>query len=163
MNNNFNYYFKKTKLILKNYIDERESFSTILIDIDNFMAINMMYGYTFGDNVLKKVSNILINKTTADDIILRYYGDKFLIFNSTYKNESDIEDFIHNIKFELSKPFIIDEKKIYITSSIGITLYPNHSKTLDGLIECCEVALYSAKNNGRNCYKFFINDMHTEC
>ena len=124
----------------------------ILIDVDHFKHVNDKFGHSVGDMVLKEISNIITKhiKTTTD-LATRWGGEEFLIFLfETSINESYV--LAENIRQEIqNKVFVTDKFQIQITASFGISLLKdNFSKSFDTSFKSADIALYKAKNQGRN-------------
>ncbi|WP_202117308.1 GGDEF domain-containing protein [Clostridium chromiireducens] len=137
------------KMIL---IDESKEISTlILIDIDHFKHVNDKFGHPVGDIVLKKVSNIIIKHIKTTGLATRWGGEEFLIFLfQTSINEAHA--LAENIRLEIQNKVIeADKFQIQITASFGISLLKdNFSNSFDTSIKAADVALYKAKDQGRN-------------
>ncbi|OCA96475.1 GGDEF domain-containing protein [Clostridium beijerinckii] len=123
----------------------------ILIDVDHFKHVNDKFGHAVGDMVLKEVSNIIIKHIKTTDLATRWGGEEFLIFLF----ESSINEayvLAENIRQEIQNKVIVTDKfQIQITASFGISLLKdNFSKSFDTSFKSADVALYKAKNQGRN-------------
>jgi len=123
----------------------------ILIDVDHFKHVNDKFGHSVGDIVLKEVSNIIIKHIKITDLATRWGGEEFLIFLF----ESSINEayvLAENIRQEIQNKVIVTDKfQIQITASFGISLLKdNFSKSFDTSFKSADVALYKAKNQGRN-------------
>ncbi|WP_236897825.1 GGDEF domain-containing protein [Clostridium beijerinckii] len=123
----------------------------ILIDVDHFKHVNDKFGHSVGDMVLKEVSNIIIKHIKTTDLATRWGGEEFLIFLF----ESSINEayvLAENIRQEIQNKVIVTDKfQIQITASFGISLLKdNFSKSFDISFKSADVALYKAKNQGRN-------------
>ncbi|NRT87296.1 GGDEF domain-containing protein [Clostridium beijerinckii] len=123
----------------------------ILIDVDHFKHVNDKFGHAVGDMVLKEVSNIIIKHIKTTNLATRWGGEEFLIFLF----ESSINEayvLAENIRQEIQNKVIVTDKfQIQITASFGISLLKdNFSKSFDTSFKSADVALYKAKNQGRN-------------
>ncbi|WP_238898987.1 GGDEF domain-containing protein [Clostridium sp. YIM B02500] len=123
----------------------------ILIDVDHFKHVNDKFGHSVGDTVLKEISNIIIKHIKTTDLATRWGGEEFLIFLF----ESSINEayvLAENIRQEIQNKVIVTDKfQIQITASFGISLLKdNFSKSFDTSFKSADVALYKAKNQGRN-------------
>jgi len=126
----------------------------MLLDLDRFKIINDTLGHTFGDLLLKEVSNRMSRFITDHSIVSRYGGDEFIIFqeNASYYEASSLaEDIIR----EFSDPIFVNGKPFFISTSIGISLYPLNGDSSDILIKNADAAMYAAKENGGNGYQFY--------
>ena len=144
-----------------NLTEDRE-FSVMMIDIDFFKQVNDTYGHDVGDTVIKELSAVLQNNIKGSDLAIRYGGEEFLVivFNSNYEI---IEKIATSIKVEFSKKsFKANDKVFNKTLSIGIALYPEDAQRVWQAIKFADVALYQAKETGRNKIVRFENKMYTE-
>ncbi|AXX92759.1 hypothetical protein CPU12_02710 [Malaciobacter molluscorum LMG 25693] len=154
------YIDKLTNVYNRNYLQEYESFINLddyiiaAIDIDYFKLVNDTYGHDVGDKILKNIGRIILNSTRKkDDIVIRYGGEEFLILAKTKRNDSYtainvIERVFTNIQKE--KFQINENEDIDITVSVGVNLEPHKSKTFSKAFKLADIALYTAKNKGRN-------------
>ncbi|RXJ97489.1 hypothetical protein CRV00_01250 [Malaciobacter molluscorum] len=154
------YIDKLTNVYNRNYLQEYESFINLddyiiaAIDIDYFKLVNDTYGHDIGDKILKNIGRIILNSTRKkDDIVIRYGGEEFLILAKTKRNDSYtainvIERVFTNIQKE--KFQINENEDIDITVSVGVNLEPHKSKTFSKAFKLADIALYTAKNKGRN-------------
>ncbi|BCB02148.1 DUF4084 domain-containing protein [Bacillus sp. KH172YL63] len=135
-----------------------ERMAVLFIDLDRFKFINDTLGHHIGDLLLIAVADILKKIVGEDNIVSRQGGDEFMILlmNTSKEEAGCIADLI--VK-ELENPIGINGNELFITSSIGITLYPDHGNDVDTLIKRADIAMYSAKELGENGYQFFNASM----
>ena len=126
----------------------------LFLDLDNFKEINDSLGHAFGDKVLQSVVNSLLTCVRASDTISRLGGDEFVILLSEIKQPGDAGVKAGKILTAINAPFVIDSHKVHITASIGVATYPNDSKDPEDLIKKADQAMYKAKEQGRNNYRF---------
>lgn len=147
---------------IDNEIITNNPFSLIFIDIDNFKNVNDSKGHIVGDEILIYSAKILKTFTNKyNNYVSRYGGDEFVILTDFVKEE-DLSKFIKEIYYEFSKPFKHNESTFYINISIGISVYPKDGLTSIGLIRKADLAMYNAKNSGRNKFVFYIDQMDKE-
>lgn len=136
---------------IRNTLQKKENLSILMIDIDFFKHINDTYGHHSGDLVLKQLSKILINSCRTFDIISRNGGEEFtaVLLDCNYKHAVDIAEKIRkNVE---SNTFKLDNNATAkITVSIGISSYPDITKSINNLVSKADNALYLAKRTGRN-------------
>lgn len=132
------------------------------IDLDNFKNVNDTLGHDYGDLLLKRVSNKLLSYTSGDDILARTGGDEFLIFKTDYTTLDDLNSFAKTLVDIAREPFDLDGEVAHISMSIGIALFPRDGLTISELIKNADIAMYSAKNSGKNSYKFFNSYMEDD-
>jgi diguanylate cyclase len=126
----------------------------LYLDIDNFKDVNDTLGHAMGDILLKEVVNRLRNAVRADDLVARFGGDEFAVLLSEVSDPETAEDLAARIGRHLAAPFSIKGHKIRITSSIGIALYSPDVAGAEAMMMQADLALYGAKDDGRNCYRF---------
>ena len=129
------------------------------LDLDNFKEINDSMGHDRGDILLQESAKRIKQCVRNEDIVSRIGGDEFTIIFPRLDTIEAIEEIAHAILKELSQPFIIDEKNIYISVSIGITIAPEDGMKADTLLKNAEQAMYAAKHAGRNRYSYFTASM----
>lgn len=134
----------------------------IIVDIDNFKFINDSYGHNCGDIFLKKFSQDLKKLFNNDEILCRFSGDEFTIFISCINCVNDIEGVLKDIMSILQSPYIINDKSIYSTASIGASFFPDNGEDFDGLLKSADSAMYFAKSNGKNQWQMFNNHISNE-
>ena len=129
--------------------------AVLFIDLDRFKPINDLYGHKVGDEVLKEVARRLLSCTRKEDIVCRLGGDEFVIMLPRIYTEIEPETVAQHILTKVGKPLEINGMSISISPSIGISLYDRHAKDLETLIRCADLAMYSAKKDGRNTYRVY--------
>lgn len=142
----------KSILLAKDY---GGNLAVIFIDLDYFKNINDSFGHDMGDLVLQEVAVKLEHCTRQTDTVARLGGDEFVVL-LTNLNEASAEAYsvIKKIIASLSSPFDIQNNTFNITISLGISIYPNDGTTCSTLFKSADLAMYFAKQNGRNTYKF---------
>ena len=135
----------------------------LMIDIDYFKKVNDTYGHDAGDSILKGVSTIILNSIRESDIAVRFGGEEFLIVLTDLKTTDDLLKVAEKIRQTIEKAKFSTEKKvIQKTVSIGATLYPDFCNKAWECIKYADLALYKAKNTGRNKVVLFTEDLKTE-
>lgn len=129
-------------------------FAIMFIDLDRFKFINDTLGHHTGDLLLVSVSNLLKKIVGKDNVVSRQGGDEFMILVRNTTKEK-VEKLAERIINELQKPISINGNELFITSSIGISLYPDHGSSLNSLIKRADTSMYSAKEQGKNRYQTF--------
>ncbi|MDT8860878.1 EAL domain-containing protein [Alkalihalobacillus sp. MEB130] len=143
---------------LEEHISANRKFALLFLDIDQFKLINDTFGHMFGDSLLIKIATRL-KRVNQDDklFISRQGGDEF-VFILPFENHDEIENIALDILATLSKPFQIDEREIYISSSIGISYFPENGEDVNELLKNSDIAMYIAKKTGGNKYEFYNNE-----
>ena len=132
----------------------------MFIDLDRFKNINDTLGHDAGDNLLKYVANRLKNCMRKGDTVARLGGDEFTVILEDLDNVDDVAPIARKMLVAMQKPFNINGHEIFVTPSIGITLYPLDGTTEDIMLKNADTAMYQAKEHGRNCFKFYESSMH---
>jgi len=136
--------------------------SLLYIDLDNFKNINDVFGHKQGDDLLIQVSQRLASVLTGNDMLCRIGGDEFILLLDQIDNESLVYLAAGRIQAVLKKPFLLDFKKIYVSASIGISVYPGDGDTPLDLIRSADMAMHKAKREGKNRHVQFTKGMHEE-
>ncbi|MCP4139002.1 MAG: diguanylate cyclase [Chloroflexi bacterium] len=124
-------------------------FALLFLDLDNFKEINDKHGHLIGDRLLKALSQRLRNATRGSDIASRFGGDEFVILLNNIKTIENTKKVSLHILNSISKPFIINKKKLYISASIGISFY-SYKAEIEELLKNADKAMYKAKQDGKN-------------
>jgi len=135
----------------------QESLALIFLDIDHFKFINNTWGHSVGDSLLQGISTRL-QRALPEQFVARMGGDEFMIL-LTNTTITKTEEVVKTIQTILEPVFIYNDYHFYITSSIGIALYPEHGNQMDFLLRNADTAMYTAKNLGRNNYQFYTADI----
>jgi len=122
------------------------------IDLDDFKAINDTMGHQQGDELLKIVANRLVNIFRKSDTVTRLSGDEFIIMAPNLGTVDHIEKVAEKAIAAFREPFELNHQEVYVTVSIGISIFPADGQTGDELIKNADVAMYKAKDNGKNQY-----------
>ena len=136
-----------------------EKLAILFLDLDHFKLINDTLGHSVGDDLLVYISNILKNIIRESDTLSRLGGDEFVILLPSIKNDEDAHIIASKIQKKLEKKHDIGIHQLYITSSIGVSIYPHHGETCDELIRNADTAMYESKNEGRNRYTIYSQHM----
>jgi diguanylate cyclase (GGDEF)-like protein/PAS domain S-box-containing protein len=131
----------------------------LFLDLDRFKEINDSYGHSTGDVLLKEVALRLKYCLREGDTFARLGGDEFTIILSELAHVIDADMIAQCVLDQLNSPFKLGEKTIYISTSIGVTVYPNDALTAGDLLKNADQAMYAAKAAGRNRYHYFTPKM----
>ena len=131
------------------------SFALLFIDLDQFKKINDSLGHQIGDEVLKEVAKRLEKSIREVDTLARLGGDEFTIILKNINNTENISKICTKIVEVIKQPIIVGIHKLYISSSIGISIYPEDAENDKDLIKFADVAMYKAKDEGRDNFQFF--------
>jgi diguanylate cyclase (GGDEF)-like protein len=131
----------------------------LFIDLDHFKEINDSLGHNIGDEVLKKVTKRLLDAIRKQDTIARLGGDEFTVIIEELKQGQDASRLAQKILEVLAEPIIVEENILYVSSSIGISLYPSDGTSAQDLLKYADSAMYRAKKEGRNNFQFYSAEM----
>jgi len=134
----------------------------LFLDLDRFKVINDGYGHPFGDAVLKAAAEQLVALVREGDTVARQGGDEFLILLADLRNASDAYIVAQKLVENLERPLVVQSREVHLSGSIGVAVFPQDGETADALIGNADVAMYRAKNLGRNTYQFFTREMSEE-
>jgi diguanylate cyclase (GGDEF)-like protein len=134
--------------------------AVMFLDLDHFKNINDNYGHDVGDELLKQFAQKLQGCLRYEDTIARWGGDEFTILLPQIDSKNDITRIVQRIGHCLQKPFQINQDKIQVNSSIGIAIYPQHGQEIEILLKKADIALYWAKEGGRNNFLFYSNNLN---
>jgi len=137
-----------------------EKLAVVFLDLDRFKAINDSLGYHIGDVILQEVAKRLQLCLRDEDTLSRMGADEFVIILTDIEKFSSITKIVTRITTTLSKPFMSGDVELRTTSSMGISFYPDNGHTPEILIRHAELAMYHAKENGRNNYQFFTESLN---
>jgi diguanylate cyclase len=145
--------------ILEQADREQRLIPILLIDIDRFKRVNDVKGHKFGDALLKALAERLL-ESVADDVVARMDADEFAIILNATDPKGEADYMAQTILNELMRAFTIDDQEVYITASIGISLYPQDGRDIDTLFKHVNLAMYRAKKLGGNCYEFYTTALN---
>lgn len=134
-------------------------FALLFIDLDHFKDVNDSLGHDIGDILLIEASVRIKEEIRESDIIARFGGDEFTVILPGIKDTLGVDRIAQNIIDALSQPFVFDEDKIYLSASIGVTLYPADAKSGSELLTNADQAMYQAKKMGRSRFNYFTHFM----
>lgn len=132
------------------------------LDLDRFKQINDTLGHAVGDSILIEVANRLKKLLKNKDIIARYGGDEFVITLTNVKNVKEAAKFAEQIISSIEQPMMINDQEVFISTSIGISVYPVDSKNTEELINCADRAMTYSKKNELNGYSFYFDELQTD-
>ncbi len=133
--------------------------AVIFLDLDHFKLINDTLGHSTGDKLLVYVSQVLQKQIRISDTLARLGGDEFVILLPEINSVENVEFIAKKILDAFAGQHIIDSHQLYITTSIGLAMFPDNSSNMDELITNADTAMYDAKQDGRNRYKVYSKNM----
>ena len=138
-----------------------ESFGVLFLDLDNFKTINDSLGHDAGDRLLTAVAERLQASLRITDTAARLGGDEFAILVEDASHTDDAVLVAERLTDVLRTPFLLEDKQVFINASVGIAVATNGQESADALLRNADVAMYMAKNQGKNRYVVFEGKMHT--
>ncbi len=137
----------------------KQQFAICFIDLDNFKMINDTMGHEQGDTLLQSLAQILRKNIREYDILSRFGGDEFVLIMPHTDAENAVT-IVEKLLQDSARPFIIQNQEIYITLSIGISMFPQDGSDSDTLLRHADAAMYQAKEAGKNCFRFFTSSIN---
>jgi diguanylate cyclase (GGDEF)-like protein/PAS domain S-box-containing protein len=136
--------------------------AVFVIDLDQFKRINDSLGHASGDQILIETASRLRRCVRSTDIVARVGGDEFVVVMPDITSVADVEHCALNLLARMSPEMLVDEQMVSVTTSVGICIYPDFAQDAKHLLKRADSAMYAAKENGRNQYQIFSEDMLKE-
>lgn len=130
------------------------------IDLDRFKPVNDLLGHAAGDQVLNEVSLRLGRCLRNEDLVARVGGDEFVLVLANMASQEEVEQLCRRLIECIEQPFQVEEHELFISASIGIAMAPTDATQADELLRFADIALYEAKDAGRNTWRFYARDMN---
>jgi diguanylate cyclase (GGDEF)-like protein/PAS domain S-box-containing protein len=140
---------------------QRSRLAILFIDIDNFKNINDSMGHALGDTMLLEFVRRVRDVVRETDTLARLGGDEFVIMAEELTGENAVIQLAERVMRCLETPFRLEGREFYATASMGITLYPEDGETAGELIKNADLAMYWAKDTGKNRYHLYTEEMNT--
>jgi diguanylate cyclase (GGDEF)-like protein len=134
--------------------------AVVFIDLDHFKFINDSLGHTQGDKLLAIIAERLASIVREGDTVARLGGDEFVLVLNDQNKEDVIFRAMQRVLNKVSEPMTIDGQELYITCSAGVSLYPADAPDVETLLKNADVAMYRAKEHGRNNFQFYTPEMN---
>ena len=151
--------FDRLEQLIKQSVRSHKSIAIVYIDLDNFKDINDSRGHDFGDELLKGVSARLRSEVRETDTVARIGGDEFVILLGDLDRPEIADTIIREVSKKLTDPILIEGQLIYVTASMGISMFPNDGGDGKMLLLGADQAMYAAKSQGRNTYQYFTQSL----
>lgn len=136
--------------------------AVFFLDLDNFKLINDSLGHEVGDFVLSEAAWRLQDALRSDDIVCRLGGDEFTIIIKGVQSRDELANIANAMIHQFNMPIYCKDRELRVSTSIGIVQYPDDGYDEKELIKNADTAMYAAKHDGKNAYRFFTQDMHKE-
>ncbi|MFZ0290846.1 MAG: EAL domain-containing protein, partial [Candidatus Sulfotelmatobacter sp.] len=140
----------------------KDKVAILFLDLDRFKDINDSLGHSVGDLLLQEVAERLKTWAREQDTVARVGGDEFLIVLTGLKDVADAAVATERIVNLMTAGFVVQGHPVNVSCSIGVSIFPEHSADCETLIKNADAAMYSAKENGRNRFQFFTEDMNAQ-
>jgi diguanylate cyclase (GGDEF)-like protein/PAS domain S-box-containing protein len=137
----------------------QERLAVVMLDLDNFKFVNDSLGHHAGDTLLVQTAARLKHTMREQDTVARYAGDEFVIVLADCADDEGVSSLMSRVLAAMSEPLTIAEHRLSVTCSIGMSMYPDDGTDSSTLLRHADLALYRAKENGRNSFEFFEPDM----
>ena len=132
----------------------------LFLDLDGFKHINDSLGHSIGDKLLQSVAERLVTCVRSADTVSRQGGDEFVVLLSEMAQPEDAAISARRLLQAVAEPHLIDGHDLHVTSSIGVSVFPDDGHDAETLIQNADTAMYQAKENGRQSYRFFTSAMN---
>lgn len=139
---------------------ERQSVAVMFIDLDQFKKVNDTLGHSIGDELLIKAAHRLIASVRQSDTVARLGGDEFLVILPDLDAMTHSTVVAQKILESFSEAFVLGNNEVFVTASIGISIYPNDGTDPHVLLRNADAAMYKAKEDSRNTFRFFTQEMN---
>ena len=139
----------------------KRQLAVFFIDLDRFKTINDSLGHEAGDRLLKEIGNRFKKSLRAVDVVGRLGGDEFVVFIEEVKEFRQVEIVAHKLLSSAIKPMVLTGEECRVTASIGISVYPRDGEDEQSLIKNADIAMYFAKEEGKNNYQFYSKDIQS--
>jgi diguanylate cyclase (GGDEF)-like protein/PAS domain S-box-containing protein len=139
----------------------QQKLAVLLLDLDRFKDINDTLGHSVGDQLLRVTSKRLKGLLRKSDTLARMGGDEFLFLVPEIDRAENATEVARKILESFREPFLVEDRALRTTASIGVTIFPNDGENADTLLKNADIAMYSAKQQGRNNYQRYTSTMKT--
>ncbi|MEA5452408.1 EAL domain-containing protein [Leptolyngbya sp. CCNP1308] len=136
--------------------------AVMFLDVDRFKSINDTLGHAIGDQLLQQVAARIAGCLKRSDTLSRWGGDEFTLIFPHLRSTEDITKIAQRILNVLEVPFEFNQQELHITASIGIALAPYDGKDAETLLKNADIAMYRAKQEGKNCFQLYASDMNIQ-
>lgn len=151
-----------TLLESSNALSHDVQHAVFFLDLDRFKQVNDTLGHTIGDLLLIEIARRIQQLLKNKDILARYGGDEFVITLTNIVHPREAAKFAEKLVLAIEQPFVIHDQEIFVSTSMGISIYPNDGTTTEELINRADKAMSYSKMNGRNGYAFYFDELKTD-
>jgi len=150
-------FLDRLQIEVKKLDRSRLTLALLLIDLDQFKEVNDTLGHAVGDILLKEAAYRILSCVRDSDTVARLGGDEFTVILSGLADSSSVENVSQKIITKLAEPFNLGNEVVYVSASVGITLYPNDAENIEELMINADQAMYVSKKNGRNRFSYYTH------
>jgi diguanylate cyclase (GGDEF)-like protein/PAS domain S-box-containing protein len=151
-------FFDRLNMALAQAQRDFQKLAILMLDLDEFKKVNDTHGHNMGDQLLKGVASRLLSMFRKGDTIARWGGDEFILLLPEIRQAEVAKNVAERILHSFKKPFEFDGQKISITASIGVAIFADDGADADTLIKNADIAMYHAKDSGRNCFHLYSHE-----
>lgn len=148
--------------VIKQTARSDKDLSILTLDLDGFKDVNDSYGHSIGDRLLMDVAERIKESVRDTDLVSRMGGDEFVIVLTNIDDTDTIERVTNGILKNLARPFHLSDCEVFVTVSIGVAFFPKDGNTSESLLKRSDQAMYQAKHDGKNCYRYFDTSMQAQ-
>jgi diguanylate cyclase (GGDEF)-like protein len=134
--------------------------AVLFLDLDRFKVVNDTLGHSTGDRLLRMVAERLVGQLRHGDTLARFGGDEFTLLVEGIHQAEDTAKIANKLRDGLREPFVIDGRELYVTASVGISLFPDDAQDGESLLKNSDIAMYRAKEQGRDTYQLYRAEMN---
>ncbi len=145
---------------LARFEDSGAALGVLLLDLDHFKRVNDTMGHGAGDQLLRLAGSRLVELTGPSDLVARLGGDEFAVVLREINAIEDVAVIAEKVRQGFETPFICDGEECLISVSVGIAVVPDDGQDVEALLKNAEIAMYDAKESGRNLHRFYSSDIH---
>ena len=157
-------YLERMNALLESsaHLSHNVQHAVFFLNLDRFKQVNDTLGHSIGDALLVEVANRIQGMLKNKDILARYGGDEFVITLTNIIHPREAAKFAEKLIRAIEEPIIINGQEIFVSSSIGISIFPTDGNTTEQLVNRADKAMTYSKENGRNGFSFYFDDLHTD-
>ena len=134
--------------------------AVLFLDLDRFKVVNDSLGHSTGDRLLGEVAQRLGRQVREGDTLARFGGDEFAILVEAIHHVEDMAKIAHKLREALREPFVLDGRELFVTASIGISVFPDDGLDAETLLKNSDIAMYRAKDQGRDGFQLYRTEMN---
>lgn len=138
---------------------QKNQVAVLFIDLDRFKEVNDTLGHAPGDILLTEIARRLRKNLRPDDLVARLGGDEFVVAVPCPHGAASARKLVEKLSAALSEPMVIAGYEVFVRASVGISMYPDDADSKEALLQAADIAMYRAKEAGRNSYRFFNQEM----